>query len=552
MAITKLIVPPSGLHVPQQKIHIPSAVFPAAGLIPILGYARVSTWRDEMISVDIQKSVVEEAAIRRGRFVAQWIVDEDATGRNFRRKIMVGIELVEQGVFPEIWVWKFSRFGRSRYGVALNLARIEQVGGQLISATEDVDVSTAVGEFTRDMLFAVAAFESNRAGETWKETHELRRTLGLPATGGKRFGYEWHPRRLPDGAGGWTLQEERYEIGEEEGEVSFDAYDDYQKGKTGYGKIAVRWNEGGFLNTRGEPWQDQSVAWYLDSGFAAGLLKCHKPDAGCAEPGRCQKRDHYYFRPGAQQAITDGDTWENYWDRRQTRSVTPPRALAPVYPLAGLVKCGICQANRYVSAGMIHHANGQPGHSYRCGARARHHVQHDPVHIRRLIVERGVHEWLIAIAVEIDDIIAGRVVLPKPKPQPDLEKKRKRLEAKIARAVKGLDNATAQYALKDVPRDSYLRTRDRFTKERDEAQADLDALAKPDAEPLSPVPHRDTVQGLLEEWDTISVDSKRVTLAELIRRVEIFSNDGVTVVPVWAPPDPPMQPKRSAARRAMP
>src|SRR5690606_40458984 len=69
-------------------------------------------------------------------------------------------------------------------------------GGELVSATEEVDAKTAVGRFTRGMLLEIAAFESDRAGEQWKETHELRRNLGLPATGGKRFGYRWHPRVL--------------------------------------------------------------------------------------------------------------------------------------------------------------------------------------------------------------------------------------------------------------------------------------------------------------------------------------------------------------------
>lgn len=534
------------LIVPPQR-----SIIKASDLIPVIGYARVSTWREEMISVDIQKSVVEDAALRRGRYIAKWITDPDATGRNFKRKIQEGIELVEQSAFPEIWVWKFSRFGRSRYGVAIHLARIEQAGGQLLSATEDVDASTAVGEFTRDMLFAVAAFESNRAGEQWKETHELRRSMGLPATGGKRFGYDWHPRRLPDGAGGWTLQDERYEITEQQAEIVFDSFEDYRKGKTGYGKLAVWWNENGFRNTRGDAWQDQTVLWYMDSGFAAGLLRVHKPDVQCPKAGRCQKREHHYFRPGAQQAIIDGDLWEDYWDRRNTRAATPPRALEPVYPLAGLVKCGVCQKRRYTSAGQIHKCKGDPGYGYRCGARARHHVQHEPVYIRRRIVEDRVYDWLVDIAAEIDAIAAGRIALPKPKKQPDVEKKRKRLEQTIERATRGLDRATEAYSLGDVPRDSYVRTRDKFTRERDEAQAELDALPRPDAEPASPVPYRETVRGLLKEWNTISVKSKRVTLAELVRRVEIFPDDGVEVVPVWAPADPPAAPKKSAARRSL-
>ena len=107
------------------------------GLIPIIGYARVSTWREEMISVAIQISVVEEAAARKGRIVTEWIIDEDATGRNFKRKVMRAIEIVEDGERPEreLWSWKFSRFGRNRYGVAMNLARIEEAGPWNVAGT---------------------------------------------------------------------------------------------------------------------------------------------------------------------------------------------------------------------------------------------------------------------------------------------------------------------------------------------------------------------------------------------------------------------------------
>ncbi|WP_125262358.1 recombinase family protein [Streptomyces alboflavus] len=538
---------------PRGKLIIPSArsIVKTSELIPVIGYARVSTWREEMISIAIQKSVVEEAAIRRGRYIARWIEDPDATGRNFKRKIMQGIEAVEQGLFPEIWVWKFSRFGRNRYGVAINLARIEQAGGQLLSATEDIDASTAVGEFTRDMLFAVAAFESNRAGEQWKETHELRRSMGLPATGGKRFGYTWHPRRLPDGAGGWTLQDERYEVLDQQGDIVFDSFEEYRRGKTGFGKVAVWWNDLGFTNTRGDAWQDQTVKWFMDSGFAAGLLRVHKPDTRCPRPGRCQKEEHHYFRPAVHQSIVPGDDWEDYWDRRAIRKATPPRALEPVYPLAGLIKCGICQENKRTSAGQIHSCKGDPGYGYRCGARTRHHVQHEPVYIRRRIVEDAVLDWLVDKAAEIDAIAAGRVALPKPRKSPGAAQKRKRLEQEISKATKAIDRATEAYSLGHVPLDSYTRTRDKFTRQRDEAQAELDELPKLDAEPVSPVPHLETVRGLIKEWDTISVKSKRVTLAELVRRVEIFPDDRVEVVAVWDPPDPPREEKKSAARRAM-
>ncbi|WTX44234.1 recombinase family protein [Streptomyces longwoodensis] len=513
-----------------------------ANPVPVIGYARVSTWREEMISVDIQKAVVEDAAARRGRYVAEWIIDEDATGRNFKRKVMRAIEIVEDPARPEreLWSWKFSRFGRNRHGVAINLARIESVGGELVSATEEVDARTAVGRFTRGMLLELAAFESDRAGEQWKETHELRRNKGLPATGGKRFGYRWHPRVIPDGEGGWRTQDEWYEVLVPQAEPALEAVQRYNRGKIGFGNIARWWNDLGLLNTRGKPWQDQTVKWYFDSGFPAGLLTVHRSDAGCAEPGRCQKREHYDYRPAEHEAIWAPEEWDAYRERREARRVTPARALSPVYPLAGLLRCGICQQNNpKAAAARTHDCKGIRAYAYRCGPRSRGLVKHEAVWIRRVLVENRVHEWLGETRDEIDAIAAGRIVLPKPETKPDTRKQRARLERELARLQGALDRATTGFSMGDIPRDSYLRTRDKLTKDVAAAQAALDELgpAEP-AEVPSPVPHRETILGLLAEWSTISVASKRVTLASLIRRVELWPDDRIEVVPHWAPPDP--------------
>lgn len=516
----------------RHTAHIPEP----GQLIPVIGYARVSTWREEMISIELQTKAVEDAVARRGRYVAEWIVDEDATGRNFKRKVMRAIEIIEdpQRAERELWSWKFSRFGRNRHGVAINLARIETVGGELVSATEDVDAKTAVGRFTRGMLLEVAAFESDRAGEQWKETHELRRRLGLPAAGGRRFGYTWYPRRLPDGRGGWTLQEERYEAFPNEAELALEGFRDYSKGKTGFGKIAERWNDLGFLNTRGAPWQDQGVRVYMDSGFAAGLLYVHSPEAPCGDPAGCKNTGHYVHLAAEHESLVDGDEWDNFRDMRVARRHTPRRALSPVYPLAGLVRCGLCG-----SAGMIHQTRQERGKAYRCNARARRVVTHEAVWVRRVVVEDAVLAWLVGLRQEIDDMVAGKVAAPEPRRQLDLDKQRRALERDIERATGAIQRAFDAYTEGDVPRDVYVKTREKNEKKRDDARKQLDELPKQDDEPTSPVPHRETVAGLIAEWDTISVHSKRILLGRVIRRVEIRPGDDVVVVPVWAPADPP-------------
>src|SRR5690606_38208585 len=179
-------------------------------------------------------------------------------------------------------------------------------------------------------------------------------------------------------------------------ELAQEAVERYNKGKTGYGNIARWWNDLGLLTTRGTPWQDQTVRVYMNSGFPAGLLLVHLPDVGCPTPRSCKRRDHYAYRAAEHEAIWSGDEWDNYRDRRQARSSTPARALAPVYPLAGLTKCGICVTRnpKGAATARTHDSRGRRGYAYRCGPRARGLVQHEPVWVRRVVVEGRVHDWL--------------------------------------------------------------------------------------------------------------------------------------------------------------
>lgn len=97
---------------------------------PWLGYIRVSTWKEEKISPELQESALREWARRTGRrLIEPLIIDLDATGRNFKRKIMGAIERVEASEARGVVVWRYSRFGRNRTGNAVNLARLEAAGG---------------------------------------------------------------------------------------------------------------------------------------------------------------------------------------------------------------------------------------------------------------------------------------------------------------------------------------------------------------------------------------------------------------------------------------
>ncbi len=86
-------------------------------------------------------------------------------------------------------MWKVSRFGRTRRDWYVHADRLEVAGGRLESATEGFDAASSVGKFTRGMLVELAAFESDRIGDVWKEVHERRVRDGYAPNGKPKAGY---------------------------------------------------------------------------------------------------------------------------------------------------------------------------------------------------------------------------------------------------------------------------------------------------------------------------------------------------------------------------
>jgi DNA invertase Pin-like site-specific DNA recombinase len=324
--------------------------------VPVIGYVRVSMKREEMISPQTQKAAIRAAARRRGRKVIDWIEDLDKTGRNFKRRIMEAIGRVEAGDVREIIVWKYSRFGRDRVGVAVNLARLEKAGGQLTSATEDVDARTATGKFTRGMLFEVAAFESDRAGETWHEAYLHRVAAGLPPLGRPRFGYrrlgrvrdEEDPHRTRRDKA--DPEDERYVPDPDLGPVLAGMYRACTAGDGGK-VIAGRLNRQAIPNAYDRPWSGRTVLDVLDSGFGAGYLRLHNPSCPCGNGTRCKER---VFARGRHEPVIEEEEWQAYLRRRAPAAAIPPRHRNPAYPVSGLVQCGHCRGAIVTSGARTH------------------------------------------------------------------------------------------------------------------------------------------------------------------------------------------------------
>jgi len=518
---------------------------------PWLAYVRVSTWKEEKISPELQRTAIEAWARRTGRRVVDWIEDLDYTGRNFKRKIMGAIQRVEDGEVHGIVVWKFSRFGRNDTGIAVNLARVEKVGGQLISATEDVDARTAVGRFNRRILFDLATFESDRAGEQWKETHQWRRSHGLPATGGRRLGYVWHPRRIPHPTdpGQWLTQQERYEVDEAARTHIEQLYarklGDTQPSPAGYGGLAAWLNGLGYRTGDGNPWRADSLRRYMQSGFAAGMLRIHDPDCHCDYTeggGSCTRWTHM---DGAHEPIITPDTWERYEAHVAERRRMAPRVRNPSYPLTGLVRCGGCRESAHATS--ARRASGKVlGYAYMCG-QSRHRLCDAPVWVQRQLVEDDVRTWLEQVAADVDAAPPAAVPAQRDD-ESSQERDRARLEGEHTRLTNALTNLAVDRATNPeaYPAGVFEAARERILKQKEAVAAALEVHAvtvlRPDRRKLRPL-----AVGLLDEWELLESPEKNALLRSLIRRVVLtrgavgqrgVEGSGATRVevhPLWEP-----------------
>lgn len=519
----------------------------AADLVPAIGYVRVSMAREDQISPETQQSAIEDAGRRRGYRIVMWVTDLDKTGRDFNRRIMAAIERVEAGRARTILVWKYSRFGRNRTGVAVNLARLENAGGELVSATEDVDAQTATGRFTRGMLFEVAAFESDRIGETWREAYDYRVSEGLPPLGRPRFGYERLGRVRDEDDPRRTRRDksdpepERYVPDPETGPLLAGMYAAYIRGDGGR-VIAASLNARAVPTTYGNPWSLRAVLDVLDSGFGAGYLRVHDPACRCAKPGRCKNK---VMVRGKRKRVILEEQWQAYRARRGQVQATPPRSRVPVYPVSGLVRCGHCGAALTVSG-----ARKDGTLRFRCSRHKRYHDCPGGPSVPLAVLLDSCRDLLAEIAADLD------AKAPVAKARARAARTARSAADKLGRQLADTDRKLANLAIQRaasgsvLPDSAWEQAAAELTAERAKLEERLSAATRESAvvsaDPAPPL------AALLDGWEILPAPDLNRMLRAVVRQVTVWRTGPaerdemghflpqevrVKVVPVWQTAD---------------
>jgi site-specific DNA recombinase len=457
--------------------------------------------REDLVSPELQRTAIGDYAARQGIDVVEWVEALDESASRARSawwaRLEQAVGQVEAGERDVVLVWKFHRAARRRRQWAVALDRIEVAGGTIESATEGIDTTTSAGRFTRGMLAEMAAFEAERIGEQWKEAQARRRRLGLPHTGGPRFGYTYS-------------REHGYQPHPEQAPVLAELYRRYTAGE-GFLQLAAWLNAQQVPTMRGGRWAVQTLIRQLDSGFAAGLLYIHRTGE---------------LLPGAQPRLITGAEWQQYQAQRARLRKMPARTRRPVYPLSGLVRCGLCRSS--MSA---YSTPRGVGYMLRCTGWSSARTC-TGVWITRAAVERHVRAWVTEQAGDLDVRAATTVARRAAATAAKVDR------ARLARRVTALDTAltrlTVDRASGLVPELAYRQARDQISSERDDVTALLEQ-AQEDAVALSGS-HTGIVRGLDRDWDTLATTDRRDLLAALLRRVEVRPDEPRVVPhPRWEP-----------------
>lgn len=449
-----------------------------------VGYIRVSTARDDMVSPELQLTAIQEHCQRAGYVLIEVIEDLDLTGRFWRRRQAErAVTMVERGDADVIVLWKWSRLTRNRRDWAVAVDRVEVAGGKLESATEPVDTSTSSGRLARGMLAELAAFESERIGDVWREVHARRTKRGLPANGKPRFGY-----RHVDGL---------HRPDPDTGPVLAALYRRYVAGETIWSLTAWLNREGvltvpGYSAKGPGPWSMNGLRNMLDTGFGAGFITVHgSRERGVHEP------------------VVDEATWTAYLAARAGRRPLR-RADRSLYLLSGLVWC---RCGSKMGAGHYGRTNSA---RLRCLRSTQPGAERHPGSYPQLApVDAAVRAWIEQLADQVDTATDRGLA------QAARATRRRHDAAALARELVAVDRAigrlTADHVKGTIPDVAYRPALDELTRERGQLEQRRVAAA---ADAAAGEPAR-IAADLAARWDVYDVAQRRATLRHLIARVVV-------------------------------
>jgi DNA invertase Pin-like site-specific DNA recombinase len=292
-----------------------------------------------------QRAAIEQWAAAHGLPALEWYQDLDISGRREANRpdwLRLLGDLDRPGTTGVI----VESIDRSHRNVTEFLhfydSQLEPRGLTLISATQDINLSTTDGRVMATVIMAFAEAESRKAGDRMAATVQHLRANNGRHWGPTPFGCDRDPitKHLIPTVKTYTLNgaERRYY------DTLVALFEIHATGRSSYRDTALALNEASFYRWQVDlvtptPWTFTRVAstlarWQLYAGQIPRLTKNHHPDRTLPP------------LPGQFEPILDPDLCRRVGAALDSRSHyhTPGRKNKParIYPLSGILYCGHC------------------------------------------------------------------------------------------------------------------------------------------------------------------------------------------------------------------
>lgn len=449
----------------------------------VLLYRRVSAVMgrggDDFHSPELQLSAMRRLTV--GLAEVGVIDDIDRTGRDFNREGIDRIKaLADARAFDVLAVYNVSRIGRNVYESLRFLNELAENGITIISASEQVDTSTASGRWLLTQMLSVAQMQSDQISDSWSRVIDHRAQRGEHH--GRPLGYVKIQKRLvPDPVLGPVMTEvfTRYADGVPIGRVA-----QYLASARG-----VATQPGNLKKILRNP-------AYLGQVIAAGEVL-----------------------PGSHPALVTQDVWDRVQARLAQDAGTPARHLNPTWSLVGLLWCEF--GHRMVRQPYKDRKTGEPVFRTICGyARSRFaggcEGVGNPI-IDRVEAEvlRQVGQYVKQLRTDAGPRAARMARAAAARADADA------LNRELGRVRRAMVKLTTEYGTNDaMPEAAYRAAIAELTASETALSVELSRIG-PAAKMQTPEETANAAEAMLALWPNLLPDEQGQVLRTVVRRIVI-------------------------------
>lgn len=304
----------------------------------IFGYCRVSSEEQAQrgISIEAQRNLLQSYAQATGQQIR---IFEDAgfSGKNTARPALRQLLAALDESVSMVLVWKLDRLSRS---LRDTLSMIEDVfqprGITLVSITESIDTSSPSGRMMLNMLASFAQLEREQDSDRVVMAHKHLAAECRYLGGHVPLGY-------------CIDDQKHYQLDPVAAPIVRRVFEMYLS-RCGYSEI-LSWLNAQQLpaGSRKTKFNKPDLNFMLNNEIYSGTFVRRMG----ADPRHKITAPETIRIPGGVPAILSQDEWNRVCDiREQNRTAaTRARASARIYPLSGLVRCGVCGSLMKVNVG---------------------------------------------------------------------------------------------------------------------------------------------------------------------------------------------------------